>query len=113
MQWRSLSSALGEGGGHLRPAQRADRRGKNCCVILGVAEDGLKVVQRKAGKGKAPQLDSQSENHLGKGISISKGVVLYHEEWLTLLCMESEGSHIGRDHHVLVLQGMTATFEAP
>lgn len=32
---RALSSMLGEGGGHLRPARRAERRGGQCCVTLG------------------------------------------------------------------------------
>lgn len=41
---------------------------------------GSKGCPEKTWAGKAPQLDSWSENHLGKGISTSKEVVLYPEE---------------------------------
>jgi len=31
------------------------------------------------------------------------------EEWLTLVWMESMWSYVGRDDHILVLQGVTVT----
>lgn len=53
---------LEEGGGHLRHVQRTEGRGMQCCVTSAVAEKALKVVQRKARRGK-PHLDSWTENH--------------------------------------------------
>lgn len=49
---------LEEGGGHLRRVQRTEGRGMQRCVTPAVAEEALKVVQRKSRWGKGPHLDS-------------------------------------------------------
>lgn len=100
----ALSSVLGEGGGGLRPARRAERT--QCWVNLGAAEEGLNVVLRKPGQEKLLSWIAEVKTTSGRESSRAKRLC-------SLLWTESTWSHVGRDHRLLVLQGVTATLETP